>query len=211
MRKTKQDSGTVAGKGSLPLTHLECVAPCCDRCHPQPGMCQALAKYTLTQASLLKSCCFFACSQLQTAAVNPGLIFLLFCRMKSSLSDHTRRSSHLSALPQGMSQGRARVCDAVQGVRPCPQLRCPQCPPQCARGIQGCLSLQWGVSEACKECNREISGPFPAPSPPAWEEIGCRFRACEAPDLCGSQLWLGGSHRHPSLQSTACDFSPIES
>lgn len=87
----------------------------------------------------------------------------------------------------------------------------PSVPATAFGRAQGYLTLQWGVSEPCKERNGEISGSFPAPSPPAWEEIGCRFRACEAPDLCGSQTWLGGSDGHPSLQSTACDFSPIES
>lgn len=200
--KTWYWSFAVAEKGSPPLTQLECAAPCCDFCHPQPRMCQAFAKYKPTEASLLKSCCFCACSQLQTAAVNPGLIFLLFCRMKSSLSGHTRRSSHPSALSQAMSQGRARVRDAVRGVRPCPRLRHPQRPPQPSGGIQGYLSLQWGVSEACKECNREISGPCPAPSPPAWEEIGCRFRACEGPDLCSSQMRPGGSDGFRALLVT---------
>lgn len=56
---------------------------------PSPGCARLLLKCKVTQPRLLKSCCFCDCSQLQTAAANPGLIFLLFGRMKSSLSGHS--------------------------------------------------------------------------------------------------------------------------
>lgn len=130
-------SFAVTEEGTPPsLPRLEHTAPHCDCRRPQPGICQALAKYKPPQASLLKSCCLCDCSQLQTAGVNPGLIFLLFGRMKSSPSGHTRRCSHLSALSRGVSQGRARIRDTVRGVCPCRWLGHPQCPPQHSGGLR---------------------------------------------------------------------------
>lgn len=99
----------------------------------------------------------------------------------------------------------------MQGVCPCPWLRSSQCPPRRSVGgvgwsgwIQAYLSLQWGVSDACNESN----GDFSALST-CLEEIGCRFRACEAPGLCGSQMRPDRSGGHPSLQSTLVAFLPL--
>lgn len=149
------------------LTHLERAAPHYNRCHPQPGMCQVLAKDKPTPASLLKSCCLCAHSQLQTAAVHPGLIFLLFCRVKSSLSGHTRRSSHPPALTQGVRQGRVRVC-----------ARCVSLPAAQTSSVRTAASR---VTSAC-------SGVFPKPVRGVTERFWVPLRLTERKSAAGLGL-----------------------
>lgn len=92
------------------------------------------------------------------------------------------------------------MCDAVQGV-------CP-CPPQRLGEIQRYLSLHWGVSEACEECHGENSGPFPAPVPLPARKLAADLELVK-PLLCAA---VGcGSDGHPCLQGTTWEFSPTAS